>query len=41
MAFLNRVSVKDINLPPLVDEFLEEFDGITVILIINLFLGYD
>ena len=41
VVFLNRVLVKDANLLPSVDEFLEEFGGMTVTLIVDLFLGYD
>ena len=41
VVFLNRVSVKDVNLPSLANKFLEKFDGMAVTLVVNLFLGYD
>ena len=41
VVFLNRVLVKDANLLSSVDEFLEEFGGMTVTLIVDLFLEYD
>ena len=41
VVFLNRVLVKNINLLPSADKFLEEFGGMIVTLIVDLFLGYD
>ena len=41
MVFLNRISVKDINLPLLADKFLKKFSGMAVTLVVDLFLGYN
>ena len=38
---LNRVTVRDVNLPPSADEFSEEFLSCAVSFLINFFLGYD
>ena len=38
---MNEVMLKDANLPPLVDEFLEEFAGYIVALLINFFSRYN
>ena len=38
---INRVIIKDINLPLLVDKFLEEFTKIQIILLINFFSRYN
>ncbi len=38
---LNLVSLWDMNLPPLVDEFLEEFTRCTIVLLIDFFSRYD
>ena len=39
--FLNKVSIKDANLPLSADEFSEDFSGIAIMSIVNLFSGYD
>lgn len=38
---LNRVIIRDSNLPPFTDEFFEEFAGCTVSSLIDFFSGYD
>jgi hypothetical protein len=38
---LNKMTIRDTNLPPAVDSFSEEFSGYTVISLINFFSGYD
>ena len=38
---INAVIIRDTNLPPNVDKFIEEFSGIAVTLLINLFSGYN
>ena len=38
---LNSVSLQDVNLPPLVDKFLEEFTRCTIALLIDFFSRYD
>ena len=40
-VFLNKVSIKDANLPPSADEFLEDFSGMAIVSVVDLFLGYD
>ena len=40
-VFLNRVLVKDINLPLSADEFSEEFGEIAVTLVVDLFSEYN
>jgi hypothetical protein len=38
---MNRVTIRNINMPPSADEFTEEFSGYTVISLINFFSEYD
>jgi len=38
---INKVTIRDANLPPTVDEFSEHFAGCQIALLINFFLGYD
>jgi hypothetical protein len=38
---MNRVTIKDINMPPLADEFAEEFSGYAIISLVNFFSKYD
>ena len=38
---LNKVTIKNANLPPAVDSFSEEFANYTVISLIDFFSGYD
>ena len=38
---MNGVTLKDANIPPSVDEFAEDFGGVAMILVVNLFSGYD
>jgi hypothetical protein len=38
---MNRVIIRNINIPPSTDEFAEEFSGYTVISLINFFSKYD
>ena len=40
-VFLNKVSIKDANLLPSADEFTEEFSGMAVTSMVDLFSGYD
>ena len=39
--FLNKVLIKDANLPLSVDEFLEDFSRMAIVSVIDLFSGYD
>ena len=41
VVFLNKVSIKNINLLLLADEFSEEFSSMIISLVVDLFLGYD
>ena len=38
---LNRLTVRDANLPPSVDKFSEKFAGCAISSLINFFLGFD
>ena len=38
---INAVSIRDASLPPAVEEFSERFAGYLVILLVDLFSGYD
>ena len=38
---INKVTIRDANLPPSVDEFLEEFAGMYITSLIDFFSGYD
>lgn len=38
---MNGVILKDVNIPPSADEFAEEYSGMTVTSVIDLFSGYD
>jgi len=38
---INKYTIQDANLPPLVNKFLEEFAGCSIALLIDLFLGYN
>jgi len=38
---MNKVTLKDANLPSSVDEFLEEFIGCIAALLVDFFSGYD
>jgi hypothetical protein len=39
--YLNIVKRRNINLPPFVDEFIEEFIGCYITSLINLYSGYN
>ena len=39
--YLNRVTTRDANLLPTTNKFLERFAGCCVVLLIDLFSGYD
>lgn len=41
IVFLNKVSIKDINLLLLADKFSEEFNSMAILLVVNLFSGYN
>jgi len=38
---INRVTVRDANLPPFIDEFFKEFAGCVIAFLIDFFSGYD
>ena len=38
---INKVTIRDTNLPLSVDKFLEEFTGIYITSLIDFFLGYN
>jgi hypothetical protein len=38
---INTVTVRDINLPPVADDFAEEFTGIYITFLVNFLSGYD
>ena len=38
---INKVTIRDANLPPSVDEFSEEFTGMYITSLIDFFSGYD
>jgi len=38
---INRVIVRDVNLPPFVNEFFEEFIEYVIVFLIDFFSGYD
>jgi len=38
---MNRITIRDANIPPNIDQFVEEFVGLTIISLIDFFLGYD
>jgi hypothetical protein len=38
---MNRVTIKNANMPPSADEFAEKFFGCAIISLINFFSGYD
>ncbi len=38
---INGVIVRDVNLPPSIDEFFEEFVGCVIVFLIDFFSGYD
>jgi hypothetical protein len=38
---LNVITRRDINLPPSVDEFADEFTGYYIISLVDLYSGYD
>ena len=40
-VFLNKVSIKDANLPLSANEFLEDFSGMAIASVVDLFSGYD
>ena len=40
-VFLNKVLIKNANLLPSANEFLEDFSGMAITSVINLFLDYD
>ena len=40
-VFLNKVLIKDANLPPSADKFSEDFSGMTIVSVVDLFSGYD
>src|SRR6266536_6541219 len=38
---INRVIIRDINLPPFINEFFEEFTGYIIVFLIDFFSSYD
>ena len=38
---INRVIVRDVNLPPFVNEFFEKFVGCVIVFLIDFFSGYN
>jgi hypothetical protein len=38
---LNAVTRRDANLPPSIDEFIDEFTGCYITSLVNLYSGYD
>ncbi len=38
---INRITIKNRNLPPTINKFSEKFDNYIIILLINFFSGYD
>jgi hypothetical protein len=38
---INKVTVRDANMPPDADEFVEEFSGLAMASLVDLFSGYD
>ena len=40
-VFLNKISVKDANLSPSIDKFLEDFSRIAISSVVDLFSSYD
>ena len=40
-VFLNKILIKNTNLLPSANEFLEDFSGIAIVSIVNLFSDYD
>jgi hypothetical protein len=38
---INRVIIRNVNMPPSADEFTEKFFGYTVISLVNFFFKYD
>jgi hypothetical protein len=38
---MNRVTIRDINMPPSADEFAKKFSGYAVASLINFFFKYD
>ncbi len=38
---INRVIVRDVNLPPSINEFFEEFAGYVIVFLIDFFSGYN
>ena len=40
-VFLNKILIKNANLPLSANEFLEDFSGIAIMSVIDLFSGYD
>ena len=41
ITYLNIIIRRDINLPPLIDEFTEEFTSYYIISLIDLYSGYN
>jgi hypothetical protein len=39
--YLNIVTRRDTNLPPSIDEFIDEFAGCYIISLVNLYSGYN
>ena len=39
--WVNKVTIRDANLPPTADEFAEDFAGMAVVSLVDLFSGYD
>ena len=38
---INKVTIKDVNLSPNLDKFIEDFAGMSVLLLVNYFSKYD
>ena len=38
---INKVTIRDANMPPNIEEFLEEFTGCVIASLLNFFSGYD
>jgi hypothetical protein len=41
VIIINAITIRNINLPPIADDFAEEFTGIYIISLINFLSGYD
>jgi len=39
--YINQVTIRDSNIPPIADNFSERFIGVKLVTVTNLFSGYD